>query len=130
MFTLLSVLLLAACSSKEQTGLKEALTVKLQDDQDLKDYKLDPKEVAACVEKAISDGLPGIPGDPRRPQYYEAYAKFVSVNSPGDAEAAVQQYKDLFGGIKQAHEAANTITDHIMTCMGTAIEQHGGEREK
>lgn len=129
-FALISALLLTACGSKEQTSLQDALTAKLQDDQDLKDYKLDPREVAKCVENSITEGLPGIAGDPRRPQYYEAYAKFVSINSPGDAETAVQQYQDLFGGIKQAHEAANTITDHIMSCMGAAIEQHAGDQQK
>ncbi len=100
---------------------------KLQDDPDLKDYKLNPSDVADCVVKSITDSLPGFPGDPRRPKFFEAYAKFVSIKSPGDAEKSMEEYKDLFGSLTQAREAAVSVTDHIMGCMGVAIEQHAGE---
>ncbi len=35
----------------------------------------------------------------------------------------MKDYQDLFGGIKEARAAANTVTDHIMSCMGMAIEK-------
>lgn len=120
------VLLLAGCSSKEQTGLKEALVERFKDDQDLKDYKLEPANIADCVVKEITAGIPGFPGDPRRDRFFEAYARFVGVRSPGDADKAITDYQDLFGSAKKAREAANTITDHVMTCMGKAIESAGG----
>ncbi|WP_045224723.1 hypothetical protein [Methyloterricola oryzae] len=121
--------LLGACSGgPEQVSLKEALVAKLKDDSDLKDYKIEPAEVADCVVKAITDSLPGFPGDPKRAKYYEAYAKFVAVKSPTDAENATNEYKDLFGSVIQAREAAVGVTDHIMGCMGIAIEQHAGEQ--
>jgi hypothetical protein len=113
--------LLVGCSGKEQTGLKEALIAKYKDDQDLKDYKLTPEEVADCMVREISDSLPGFPGDPRRERFFEAYARFVSVKSPGDAEKAITDYQDLFGSAKQAREAAVNVTDHLMTCMGQGV---------
>lgn len=120
--------LLSACSGgPEQVSLKEALVAKLKDDSDLKDYNIEAAEVADCVVKAITDGLPGFPGDPKRAKFYEAYAKFVAVRSPNDAEKAINEYKDLFGSVIQAREAAVSVTDHIMGCMGIAIEQHAGE---
>lgn len=124
----LTAAMLSACSAgPEQVSLKEALVSKLKDDPDLKDYKIEPAEVADCVVKAITDSLPGFPGDPKRAKFYEAYAKFVAVKSPGDAESATNEYKDLFGSVIQAREAAVSVTDHIMGCMGIAIEQHAGE---
>jgi hypothetical protein len=82
--------------------------------------------------KNIADSIPGIPGDPKRARYFEAYTKFVTISSPEDARKAREDYKDLFGGsIKDANAAAMSITDHVMSCMGIAIEQRGdGEESK
>ena len=127
-FALFVALALSACSSsKEQLDLKEALMAKLKDDPDLKDYKLDPSDIADCIVDNITDSLPGIMGDPRRPQFLEAYAKFVSVKSPKDADAAAETYKDLFGSVQQAHEAGLGVTDYIMSCIGVAIEKRDGQ---
>jgi hypothetical protein len=120
---LLTTLTLFGCARKEKTGLHDVLLEKFKDDQDLKDYKLDPSEVADCVVDEISASLPGFAGDPRRPKFFEAYARFMNVKSQADAEASVAEFKDLFGSTENAREAATTITDHIMTCMGKAIEK-------
>jgi len=120
---LVIALALSSCQrSKEQTGLKEALIAKLKDDSDLKDYKIDPADMAECVYQEIADGAPGMPGDPKRPRYFEAYTKFVGVGSPGDAEKAIKEYQDVFGDAKAANQAATSITDLIMSCMGAAID--------
>ncbi|MBS1213106.1 MAG: hypothetical protein H6R26_1723 [Proteobacteria bacterium] len=124
---LVAAFLVACGESPQQVSLKEALTAKLQDDSDLKDYKLNPSDVADCVVQSITEGLPGFAGDPRRPKFFEAYAKFVAVKSPADAEKAMEEYKDLFGSLEQAREAAVSVTDHIMGCMGVALEQHAPE---
>jgi hypothetical protein len=123
---LLSVLLLAACDARqEQLGLREAVLARLQEDPDLKDYKLDPAPIADCVLKLIVDAAPGIPGDPRRDGYFKAYARMLSVKNPKEADEAVAQYKDQFGSQQAAREAALRVTDHIMSCMGEAIEDRG-----
>jgi hypothetical protein len=124
-----AALVLAGCSTKEKTGLREVLIEKFKDDQDLKDYKLDPAIVADCVVGEISSSLPGFGGDPRRGKFFEAYARFISVKSPGDAEKAITDYQELFGSAKKAREAANNVTDHIMTCMGKAIDSSDGNRQ-
>jgi hypothetical protein len=120
---------LAGCSSKEQTGLREVLIAKFKDDQDLKDYKLDPAGVADCVVGEIAGTLPGFGGDPRRARFFEAYARFISANSPAEAEKAITDYQELFGSAKKAREAATSVTDHVMACMGKAIESAGGSRD-
>ena len=118
-----AVFALAGCSTKEQTGLREALVEKFKDDQDLKDYKLDPGTVADCVVKEITETLPGFAGDPRRDQFFQAYAQFINVKSANDAEKAINDFQQLFGSAKKAREAATSLSDHIMTCIGKAIEQ-------
>lgn len=121
---LITAFILTACgNSKEQNDLKLILTDKFKDDSDLKDYKLKPEDIADCVVSNISESAPPIPGDPKRVRYFEAYAKFAAAKSPSDAEQAVKDYQDLFGGIKDARAAANGVTDYIMSCMGLAIEK-------
>ena len=97
MTALVVAALLTACGqSKEQQDLKQVLTEKFKDDSDLKDYKLKPEDIAECVVANISQDAPAIPGDPKRDRYFASFTKFA---------------------------AANTVTDHIMSCMGLAIEK-------
>jgi hypothetical protein len=118
----LAALLLLGCAKKEKTGLHQVLVDRFSEDQDLKDYKLDPANVADCVIDEISSTLPGFAGDPRRAEFFTAYERFLAVKSAADAEAAVAEFERLFGSRQKAREAALGITDHIMTCMGKAIE--------
>lgn len=123
LLALLAAVFLSACgTSKEQTDLKSVLTAKFAEDPDLKDYKIDPADMAGCVLEAIAGDAPPVPGDPKRARYFEAFAKFVGAKSPSDLENAAKEYQDLFGGVKQAHNAANSVVDHTMTCMGGAID--------
>ncbi|HYE35232.1 hypothetical protein [Methylocaldum sp.] len=127
--TFLAAFLLIGCANKEKTTLKEALLAKFKDDSDLKDYKLDPESIADCVVGEISGGLPGFAGDPRRERFFEAYTRFANAKSPADAEKAVTDYQQIFGSVKQARQAALSITDHVMTCMGKAVATaDGGEK--
>ena len=124
MIVIVAALSLTACgSSKEQQDLKQILTDKFKDDSDLKDYKLKPEDVADCVVANISEQAPSVPGDPKRERYFNAYIKFASSKSPTEAEQAIKDFQDVFGGLKEARAAANTVTDYVMSCMGLAIEK-------
>jgi hypothetical protein len=125
-----ALLTLAACGQKEKLGLEETLLAQLKEDQDLKDYQLDPKEVADCTLEAISDSLPVMPTDPRRAQYFEAYAQFL--RTPSSAEEAhklIEGQKELFGSVQAARQAALSVTDHIMSCMGLLIAARDPEEK-
>jgi len=117
-----AVLALGGCAKKEKTGLHDVLVERFKDDQDLKDYKLDPSWVADCVVDEISSSLPGFAGDPRRPQFFDAYARFLSVKSEAEAEKSIEEFEKLFGSHSQARVAATSMTDSIMTCMGKDIQ--------
>ena len=117
-----TALSLSACAKKEQSGLRDVLIERFKDEQDLKDYKLDPVAVADCMVDEISSSLPGFAGDPRRAQFFEAYARFLSVKSQADAEKSIADFEQLFGSKQKARQAAASLPDHEMTCMGKAIE--------
>ncbi|MFM8442969.1 MAG: hypothetical protein ACKN9W_06445 [Methylococcus sp.] len=110
------------CARKEKTGLREVLIERFKDDSDLKDYNLDPANIADCVVDEISSSLPGFAGDPRRGEFFKAYERFLSVKSEADAEKSIAEFEKLFGSVQKARQAATSIPDHIMTCMGKAIE--------
>nr|BAL54090.1 hypothetical conserved protein [uncultured Gammaproteobacteria bacterium] len=115
--------LLTACAdSKERSVFEERLAARLATDPDLKDYNLDPKEVAECVTAEIAKTLPGLRGSPARKPYWEAYAAFESARTTEEALTTIKRYKDVFGSEQKASAAALGITEHIMNCMGNLIE--------
>ncbi len=126
---LLTALLLAGCASEERNLFEEKLAARLATDPDLKDYNLDPKEVAECVTSEIAKTLPGFRGTPARKPYWEAYAAFESARTSDEALAAVKKYADVFGSEQKASAAAMEITQYIMFCMGKLIESaHPAEK--
>ena len=114
--------LLTACGGEQKQTLEQALVAKLQNDSDLKDYKLAPQDVAKCVLEEISNSLPVFPGDPRRGEYFDAYAKFLSADSSAAAQQALDNAAKLFGSVKEARKAAVGVTDFIISCMGELVE--------
>lgn len=130
MILMLASLAMFGCAKKEKTGLHEVLVERFKEDPDLKDYNLDPAEMADCMVDEIAASLPGFAGDPRRAQFFEAYAHFLSVKSMGDGEKAIAEFEQLFGSKQKAREAAATLPDHEMTCMGKAIESSGTDAHR
>ncbi|MFN3918721.1 MAG: hypothetical protein ACK4JF_00340 [Methylohalobius sp.] len=127
----LTAVLLSACESKERSEFQQKLAARLATDPDLKDYNLDPNEVAECVTSEIAKTLPGFRGSPARKPYWEAYAAFENARTTEEALATVKQYQTVFGTEKLASAAALGITEHIMNCMGNLIETaHPAPRSK
>lgn len=118
----LAAVLLSACASKEREEFQQKLAARLATDPDLKDYNLDPNEVAQCVTAEIAKTLPGFRGSPARKPYWEAYAAFESARTTEEALTTIKRYKDVFGSEQRASAAALGITEHIMHCMGELIE--------
>lgn len=130
LLALAALLTLAACGHKEKVSLEEVLLERLKSDSDLQDYKLDPQQVADCTIDAISDSLPVMPTDPRRAQYFEAYAKFLGTpSSAEEAQRIFEEQKELFGSVQAARQAGLSVTEHIMTCMGALISAQSPEEK-
>jgi len=120
-----ATLLLAGCD-RGKPALEQALAESFRDDQDLKDYKIDPDDMAECVADKISSAIPGLPGAPQRKAYFEAYTKMVKVTANDqDPRQVIEENKKVFGSIRKSREAAFGITAHILDCMGELVEQQG-----
>ena len=120
-----AILLLAGCD-RGKSGLEQALAESFRDDQDLKDYKIDPDEMAACVAGEIAGSIPGLPGAPQRKAYFEAYTKMIKVTANNqDPQQVLEENKEVFGSVRKAREAAFGVTSHILDCMGKLVEQGG-----
>ena len=109
-------LFLVSCS-KERGEFEVALTEKLRSDSDMKDYRLDPADMASCVVGEIEKGLPGIKGTPTRDPYFAAYTRFVKATGAAETKVVIDKSTDLFGSPGEARDAALGITSHVMYCM-------------
>lgn len=127
----LSILMVAAAlfltgCDRGKSGLEQALAENFRDDQDMKDYKIDPDEMAACVADEISSAIPGLPGAPQRKAYFEAYTKMIKVTANNqDPQQVLEENKEVFGSVRKARKAAFSVTAHILDCMGKLVEQGG-----
>ncbi len=120
-----TTLLLTGCD-RGKPGLEQALAENFRNDPDLKDYKIDPDDMAECVADKISSAIPGLPGAPQRKAYFEAYTKMVKVTANDqDPRQVIEENKEVFGSIRKSREAAFGITAHILDCMGKLVEQQG-----
>lgn len=126
-FALLAAAALTGCGRQEKLTLEQALLAKMEADSDLKDYKIDPKDMTGCVLEEIAQSLPVMPVDTRRGTYYEAYAKFLTITNPQEAQKAIDDAVPLFGSVKEARKAAFSITEHIVSCMGRLTDQNQPE---
>jgi hypothetical protein len=112
------------CARQEQATLRSVLIERFQANEDIKAYHLDPAAMADCVIDEIAASLPGFAGDPRRPRFYTAYTRFLTVQTTAEAEAALAEYGPLFASPQEARMAATRITEHEFTCMGKLIEDN------
>jgi hypothetical protein len=117
---------LLGCAQKEQAELRTVLIERFKAHEDIQAYQLDPATMADCMIDEIAMGLPGFAGDPRRPQYFTAYARFLTVQSATEADGALAEFERLFDGKKNARMAATSIPEHEFTCMGKLIESGAG----
>ncbi len=79
----LSALLLPACSDKNQ--FKDTVLEQMQQEQDVKDYKIDPEKMANCVVNTTEKGMPGFFAfDPYRLAAYRNYTKMLNVAKSAD----------------------------------------------
>ena len=119
---LLIAFLLVGCDSG-RSELEAVLAKNYSEDQDMKDYNVDPNEMAGCVAKGIASAIPGMPGAPQRKAYFEVYTKLVQVKADQkDPEAVLIEAAEVFGSRDAAFKAAIGITDFVLQCMGDLIE--------
>lgn len=124
----ISVLLLPACADKEQ--YEAAVLAEMQAEQDVKDYNIDPAQMAECVVDVSSKNMPGsFPLDPARLTAYQNYTKMLSMSTAKDKQKTFNELRSTFGSPKELAEAHSNYTDSIMNCYSVIIDRVTGEEE-
>lgn len=121
LMVLLFAAFIAMGCSKEKDELQARLTAKFEKDPDIADYKIDPSIMAECVSDKIAQKAPGFPGSPSHSKVIAAYTKLVRVDPLEDFRPALEQTKEVFGSTKEAYQAATSITNYVMSCMGNIM---------
>ena len=116
----LSALLLPACADKNQ--YEQAVLEQMQKEQDVKDYKIPPEDMAKCVIDLTTKNMPGIfPLDPNRMTAYRNYAKMLNLTKSEDPKKTLEELRTDFGSAKDLAEAHNNYTESTMNCLSAVI---------
>ncbi len=118
----LAALTLSGCA--DQNLYKEAIIGRIDQDPDIKDYKIDPDDMASCVVDKSSKKMPGLFAfDPDRMMAYRNYAKLLTVKGAEDPEKAMQEVKTSFGSAKAVSEAHTNYTNSFMMCIEVLVQK-------
>ena len=119
---MLALGLLSACAEKNQ--YKEAVLSQLKEDQDVKDYKIDPERMAACVVDTSSRNMPGFfPLDTERKKAYAAYAKMLTVTKSKNAEQVLTDLRAEFGSAQELSNAHSNYAESVLSCQTAMISE-------
>ncbi|MEQ1529842.1 MAG: hypothetical protein ABL925_11035 [Methylococcales bacterium] len=125
----LSALLLPACSDKNQ--FSQAVLEQMQQEQDVKDYKIEPEAMANCVVNTTEKGMPGFfVFDPYRLSAYRNYTKMLTLAKSPDPKKTLAELNVEFGSGKKMAEAHSNYTESILECLDAVMPQHPGDAEK
>lgn len=116
----LPALMLTACADKNQ--YQQAVLEQMQKEQDIKDYKLDPEQIARCVVDTSSSNMPGAFAlDPTRMMAYRNYAKMLNVSKAQDPKKELEVLRNDFGSAKELSDAHNNYAESLVECYTSLI---------
>nr|WP_305910271.1 hypothetical protein [Methylomarinum sp. Ch1-1]MDP4522113.1 hypothetical protein [Methylomarinum sp. Ch1-1] len=116
----LSTLFLVGCADKNQ--FEQAVLERMQNEKDIKDYKIDPQHMTDCVVDLTSKKMPGLfPFDPTRLTAYRNYAKMLTLTKSEDPQKTMEELRSSFGSAKELAEAHANYTEGVMNCMSAII---------
>ncbi|MFZ2313072.1 MAG: hypothetical protein WAV82_10680 [Methylobacter sp.] len=127
----LSALLLPACADKNQ--YEQAVLEQMQKEQDVKDYKIPPEDMAKCVIDLTTKNMPGyFPLDPNRLTAYRNYTKMLTLTESQDPKKTLEELRTGFGSAKDLADAHTNYTESVMNCLSAVImkSEEGAKEEK
>lgn len=117
-----AALFLTACSDKQ--AYEAAILAEMQQEKDIKDYKLDPQEMTDCVLELSAKEMPGVfPFDPDRLSSYQKYTKMLTMRTVKDKQKMLEELRTLFGSPKELAAAHSIYTISVMDCLAGIIKK-------
>lgn len=118
----LSALLVSGCAEKEQ--YEEVVLEQMQKEQDVKDYNLDPEQMAKCVVDTTSSHMPGAFSlDPDRLAAYRNYTKMLTLDKSEDPKKTLAELRNDFGSAKALSDAHSNYTESMVSCYSAVINR-------
>lgn len=123
---LVSTLFLTACADKEH--YEQVVLEEMQKEQDVKDYKIDPKYMAKCVIDTTYSRMPGLFAlDPNRMTAYRNYAKMLTIAKEQDPKKTLTDLSKEFGSQKELAHAHSIYTESVMDCYTAILHEDDGQ---
>lgn len=128
LFLTMAALILPGCAEKSQ--YEQTVLEQMQQDQDIKDYKLSPETMAKCVVDLSSSKMPGIfPYDPKRLAVYRNYSRMLTLNKAEHPEQVLAELRNDFGSPKALAEAHSNYTESVLECIASLLAETGPETD-
>lgn len=124
---LLSVFLLTACSQEKQ-DYYQAVLEQMQNDPDIKDYRINPATMADCIVDISSSEMDGFfPFDPKRRAAYVGYTKLLSLKQAKEPQSVLAELRQIFGSGQNVARAQQNYSESVMRCLQGLVSKAEGE---
>ena len=125
----LSTLLLTACADRNE--YEKAVVEQMQNESEVKDYKIAPEYIGKCVVEKSSKKMHGVfPLDPTRLLAYRNYTKMLKLTNSTDPKKTLEELRNDFGSAKDLAEARSNYTESLMECYSIVIAESESEAKE
>lgn len=119
---LISMAALFASACAEKSEYEAAVLEEMKQEQDVKDYHIDPELMAKCVIDTTTEKMPGFFGlDPYRRQTYKHYTKMLTLAKSEDPQKTLDELRKDFGSPKGLADAHSNFTESMMNCYSAIM---------
>jgi hypothetical protein len=116
------LILLTGCEAKQE--YEQAVLEQMQQEKDIKDYKIDPVKMAKCVVGISGTHMPGMfPFDPDRMTAYKNYTKMLKLNNANDPKKTLEELRVDFGSAKGLADAHSNYTESMVECITSLVSE-------
>ncbi len=121
-FIVLCALLLSACADKQ--NYQQAVLEEMQNEQDVKDYKLDSEYISKCIVETSTHNMPGLFAfDPERLTAYRNYTKMLTLKKSKDPKKTIMELRSDFGSAEGLADAHSNYTESVMECISAVTTE-------
>lgn len=122
---ILAIVSLYGCAEKAE--YEQAVLEEMKAEKDIKDYKIETKDMVECVVVTSSKDMPGlVPFDPERRKAYTNYTKMIRLNHTEDPKKTLDELRAAFGSPKDLAEAHANYAESVVECLSGLVT---GEEE-